>query len=152
MWNFLLPVLLSIAANTKSYPAQFKNCYDGDTCTFDLTLSDQTFDVGLGITQRIIITRANQTLRLCDINAPEMKPGPNPAAIKARDDLVKWITTAKSVQIQVPQKPNCTSPPEISCDSFEKYGRLLAYIVADGVNLNQQQVTQNNAVPFILCK
>jgi endonuclease YncB( thermonuclease family) len=153
----LSPLFLSLvfsvsAVTTKSYPAQFKNCYDGDTCTFDLTLSDQVLEVGLGITERIIITRANQTLRLCDINAPEIKPGPNPAAIKARDDLVTWITAARNVQILVPQKPNCIPAPGTSCDSFEKYGRLLAYIVADDINLNQRQVTEKNAVPFILCK
>jgi endonuclease YncB( thermonuclease family) len=147
----LLSLILLLLGDppTKSYPAVFKECYDGDTCTFDLTLDDRTRDLGLGLTEQVILSRRNQKVRLCDINAPELKPGPNPPAIKARDDLVKWITGAKVLEVRVLQKSNCT---DANCDEFEKYGRLLVYILADGVNLNQLQVTNKNAVPFILCK
>lgn len=133
----------------KSYVGTFRGCYDGDTCTFDLILSDSVADIGAGLTQRTIITKMAAKVRLCDINAPEIKPGPNPAAIKARDDLVKWISAAKAVTVEVPQKPNCVGQP---CDKVEKYGRLLGYIVADGVNLNERQITKGNAVPFMGCK
>ena len=134
---------------TKIYPAIFRSCYDGDTCSFDLVLSDVTSDIGAGITQRIVIVKTDK-VRLCDINAPEIKPGPNPAAIKARDDLTKWISSAKALMVEVPQKPNCVSGA--ACDKVEKYGRLLGYVIADGVNLNERQLATGNAVPFMACR
>lgn len=147
MLHVLLLLSVLSAPNLKEYDAIFKTCYDGDTCTFDIVIDDQTIQAGFATSQRIITTKKNQKIRLCDINAPELKP-PNPAAVKARDDLVQAIKAAKKVTIKVPQKKNCNSD---ACDAFEKYGRLLGYIYADGVNLNEWQLEKGNAVPFIKC-
>ncbi len=144
-----LALALLSAPVLKDYSVIFKGCYDGDTCTFDVIIDDTTAQFGFGVTQRTITTRVGQKVRLCDINAPEMKPGPNPAAIKARDDLVNAIRGAKKVILKVPQKANCDGK---SCDNFEKYGRLLGYIYADGVNLNRAQLMKDNAVPFMKCQ
>ena len=143
----LLCAMLSMPI-TKKYPATFKGCYDGDTCTFDLVLGNEEIDLGLGIVEQRITIRKDQKIRLCDINAPELKP-PNAAATKARDDLVSWISAAKTLSLRVPQKKTCI---DSSCDQFEKYGRLLGYIFADDVNLNQKQLAVGNAVSFIQCE
>ena len=133
----------------REYDAELEECYDGDTCTFTVHLrGDHKGDYGLGIVAEPYplvhsVRRVNQHVRLCDINAPEIKPGPNKKAIKSRDDLVTWIRAAKTVQLKVPQNRHG--------DAYEKYGRLLAYIIADDVDLNRKQLTSGNAKPFIQC-
>ena len=146
----ILTMMLSMPP-IRYYPANFVDCYDGDTCTFDLTLDQRNNVIGLGITEQVSIVKHHQHIRLCDINAPELHPAPNTTAIKAKTDLINWIKAAKNIQLVIAQKPNCalTDP---GCDEYEKYGRLLGYIIADGVNLNQKQVEVGNAQPFIMCK
>ncbi len=142
-------LLLSLFASApKVYPARFVECYDGDTCTFDITVSDEQQDLPFNLRQRIVLTKTNQKVRLCDINAPEMKGPANAAATKARDDLVDWIRNAKTLELQIAQRTSCA---DALCDKTEKYGRLLGWIVADGINLNQQQLQRGNAAPYILC-
>src|SRR3982750_3557797 len=129
MKTILLAALLSSTPG-KSYPARFVGCYDGDTCTFDVTISDEEQDLPFNLRQRMVLTRTNQKVRLCDINAPEMKGPAVAAATKARDDLLRWIKAAKTLELFIAQRSTCEDD---LCDKTEKYGRLLGWIVADGV-------------------
>jgi len=107
----------------KDYNATLIECYDGDTCTFNIHF-------GLGV------VLAKQTVRFCDINAPEIRPlKTRQEATKVRDNVVYLIRSARKVQLRIPQKRNCDDPD--TCDDKGKYGRWLAYIIIDGNNLNQ---------------
>jgi micrococcal nuclease len=107
------------------YNAVIRSVYDGDTCRADI-------DCGFGI------WTSNQSLRLLGIDAPELgKPG----GIEARDYLRKLIPVGSNVVIHTVK------------DETEKYGRLLASIVATGpngaeVNVNQQMISDGHAVPY----
>lgn len=144
----MMPLLCAVlAAAAKLHPATLVDCHDGDTCTFDMVVSDQELNLVPDLNHHIVITKKDQRVRLCDIDAPEMH-GDNPAAAtKARDDLLAWMRNAKTLEVVVAQKTTCTG----SCDATDKYGRMLAWIYADGVNMNRLQVEQGNAVPFMRC-
>lgn len=146
MMNWFFLALLATSA--KVYPAQLVDCYDGDTCTFNIVVAEKDVSLGQNLMQHITITRKDQRVRLCDINAPEMKGDAKVAATKARDDLLSWIRNAKTIELRAAQKNICE---EETCDSIEKYGRMLGWIYADGVNLNAKQVESGNAVPYIKC-
>jgi len=108
------------------YPASFITCYDGDTCTFD-------FNMGLHIELR------DQVLRLCDIDAPEMRSLDREIAINSRDELIRMIATSTVVEVQVYGR-----------DSF---GRWLGYVYGDDVDLNKRMVEQRRARPYrIKCR
>jgi micrococcal nuclease len=99
--------------------------YDGDTCRADV-------DCGFGI------WTANQSLRLLGIDAPELG---TVGGIQARDYLRKLIPVGSNVIIRTVK------------DGDDKYGRLLANIVATGpngagINVNQQMITDGHAVPY----
>jgi len=132
---FLFPAI-AMAQGTKRYYTTFHSCYDGDTCYFDFHLSAA---VGLGVSLGAVMPK--QGVRLCDIDAPEIRGGTDEskaAARKARDALTKWLKDAREVYVEIPQKRNCDPTVHVNCDRTEKYGRWLGYIYADGVNLNEK--------------
>lgn len=73
-------------------------------------------------------------LRLAGINAPELK-----AANGDGVDSRKWLSE------RVPDSPFIIQTVK---DRQEKYGRYLATIIVDGVNLNQQMVAEGKAVKY----
>jgi len=135
---FVVLMLLSAVATaqTKRYYATFHSCYDGDTCYVDFHLGA---NVGLGISLGAVLPK--QGVRLCDIDAPEIRGGTDAtkaAAKRVRDVLSAWLRQAKSIEVEIPQKSNCDSSKFVNCDRTEKYGRWLGYLWADGVNLNKR--------------
>lgn len=131
LWMTALLVLLTAP---RSYEVSLQTCWDADTCTFTLHL-------GLDVTVQ------NQQVRFCDVNASEMTGESRMAAISARNILVGWLTSAKSLRIDVPQKTTCKPG---SCDQRDKYGRLLATIYADGENVNARMLREGVAMAYHL--
>ena len=143
----ILALLSQAPAPFRSYQVVFHSCYDGDTCYFDFHLSAS---VGLGISLGAVLPK--QGVRFCDIDAPEMSGGTaetKAAARQARDVLTKWISEAKVVRVDIPQKNNCDPAVHYNCDETEKYGRWLGYIYLDGTNVNQKLLDQKLVVPLI---
>jgi endonuclease YncB( thermonuclease family) len=137
------------AQDFKRYYATFHSCYDGDTCYFDFHLGA---GVGLGVSLGAVLPK--QGVRLCDIDAPEIRGGTaasKAAARKARDALASWLKAAKDIQVEIPQKNNCDYTLHVNCDKTEKYGRWLGYIWADGVNLNKK-LLENGLVEILVSK
>lgn len=98
--------------------------YDGDTCTVDIDLGMFTWIRG-------------EKLRLCRINAPELRGPERPTGIPARDHLRKLIL-GKNVILQTIK------------DCKGKYGRYLAEIWiekkgAKPLNVNDAMVAAGHA-------
>lgn len=125
---FLVTILLA-------YPADVISCHDGDTCTVDITLEDTERSLGLGITQYVKTMLRKQIIRLCDIDAPELATDRGPAA---RDKLLSLIQ-GKKIEVRL-------------TGTRDKYGRLLGYILADGVELNSKMRETGFAVDYMRCK
>lgn len=109
----LILAVMAVPVQLHMYDATVEKCYDGDTCTL-------TIDLGFDVVLR------HQTVRLCDIDAPEMRPlETRKAAEKARDRLVHILENSRSVRLAIPGK--------LKRDSF---GRILGYIFGDGINMS----------------
>ena len=124
------------AQEFKRYYATYHSCYDGDTCYFDFHVGA---GVGLGVSLGAVLPK--QGVRLCDIDAPEIRGGTAETKIAAkavRDMISSWLSDAKSIEVEIPQKSRCDHTLHVNCDKTEKYGRWLGYIWADGVNLNEK--------------
>lgn len=114
--------------STEWYPVTYHGCYDGDTCTFDV-------HIGFDLTLR------RQRVRLCDINAPEIRPRATRAAgLAARDLLDLHIRTSTTVRLGVPHA--------LGQPLRDNFGRLLGYVYADGINLNQVMLDAGAATPY----
>jgi len=137
-------VILILAASLAATPVQFKEyragaryCYDGDTCYFDI-------HTGLGHVAKY------QKVRFCDIDTPEMnRLAQRELAIPARDFTRNAVYNATTITIKVPQKSKCDPVrDERSCDQKDSFGRWLAYVIVDGVNLSKKLLEEGHAVPF----
>lgn len=140
-------IALADEVKTKKYHATFHSCYDGDTCYFDFHIGA---GVGLGVSLGAVLPR--QGVRLCDINTPEIRGGTletKRLAKLSRDRMSEWLSKAKSIQVEIPQKNNCDHTLHVNCDKTEKYGRWLGYIWADGVNLNEKLLTEGLATVMV---
>lgn len=137
-------LLLIIIASTRTYPVEVVDCYDGDTCTVNIILETKSQYIGMDTEIVTLVKVKNKKLRLCDINTPEIRSENKEEAILARDMLLKWIRSARYVEIMVPQKKDCNE----SCDMHGKYGRILSYLIADGSNLNKKLVDAGLATPY----
>lgn len=117
-------LLAALIATPQTYDVSLVKCHDADTCTFN-------FHLGMGV------VLDSQSVRLCSINAPEVRGVEKERGIKSRDILMSWLTAAKKIVVQIPQKTRC----DIGlCDKKDKYGRWLGYIIADGININDRLV------------
>lgn len=103
------------------YKADIIAVYDGDTCT-------AIVDLGMRVSVEI-------TIRLYGINTPELRGAQKLDGIKARDYL-RSLILMKSVIIKTYK------------DKTEKYGRWLAEIFIDGVNINEKLVQEGYAVRY----
>ena len=101
------------------YKAKCISVYDGDTITLDISL-------GFNITMH------KQKARLLGINTPEVRGKDREAGLVSRDRLRELID-GKDIIIATHK------------DRGGKYGRLLATIFLDGVNINQQLVDEGLA-------
>tara|TARA_Y100001958_G_C21047918_1_gene415211 strand:- start:64 stop:423 length:360 start_codon:yes stop_codon:yes gene_type:complete len=104
------------------YRAKVRGVYDADTITVDI-------DLGFGI----IYT--GQKLRLLGIDAPEVRGKERPEGLKSRDALRAKILD-KDIIIRT------------SKDKKGKYGRWLATIILDDVNLNEWLINEGYAKEY----
>ena len=101
------------------YKAKVVAIYDADTITVDI-------DLGFFMVMR------NQRVRLYGINAPEMRGVDKPKGIKSRD----WLRGAiLNTEVEL----------ETFKDKKGKYGRWLATVYKDGVDLNAALVERGLA-------
>ena len=106
------------------YRARIVRVIDGDTVEAEV-------DLGFHISSRM-------TMRLFGINTPEIKGVSRPEGLAARNFLIQLIDT----------HTHGTSDLTIHTqkDATEKYGRLLATLLADNVNLNEALIAAGHAV------
>ena len=102
-----------------SYKAKVVSVYDGDTCRADIEL-------GFGTVLK------NKTIRLSGIDTAEIRSENKENALKARDRLRELIL-GKEVIIQTMK------------DRTGKYGRIIATIYLDGMNVNEILVEEGLA-------
>lgn len=99
------------------YKAYVINVHDGDTCRVDINL-------GLGVVLK------NQTLRFFGIDAYELKEEKG----KEARDFLKDLILEKNITIKTEK------------DKKGKYGRLLATLFLDDININELMVEKGYAV------
>lgn len=102
-----------------TYKAIITSVYDGDTVTADIDLGLSTWVHG-------------EKLRLSRINTPEVRGSEREQGLISRDWLRAQIQD-KTVLIQTTK------------DKKGKYGRYLAEIYLDAININDQLVTEGLA-------
>lgn len=94
------------------YKAIVKRIYDGDTIYVDI-------DLGFGVWLKY------QTIRLYEINCPEIRGVNKVAGFAARDILIKWVPIESEILLRTHK------------DAKEKYGRWLGEIYVLDVVTNQ---------------
>lgn len=104
-----------------TYNAETIRVIDGDTIVVDIDLGFHVHTV--------------QTLRLLGINTPELR-GPNKEAGKAAKQRLEECLLAGPLTVQTVK------------DRTGKYGRYLATIYADGIDLNELLVAEGHAVRY----
>jgi len=107
---------------------KIKSIYDGDTMKVVL-------DLGFNITSL-------ETLRLYGINAPELKGSERDKGLISRDYLRNRIYTAIDNNIPIIVRTHK--------DKTGKYGRLLAEVFIDNVNINEELIKKDLAVEYML--
>lgn len=104
-----------------NYKAKIIDVYDGDTVTAMVDLGFLHFQ--------------EMKLRLYGIDTPELRGEEKEAGIVVRD-IVRAMVLDKEVEIHSYK------------DKQGKYGRYLANIIVDGVDLNKWLVENNHAKPY----
>lgn len=104
------------------YRAVITGVYDGDSCTAFIDLG---FKVGM-----------EMKLRLSFIDTPELRGDELEEGRKVRD-IVREMILNKEVTIKTEK------------DTTGKYGRYLAQIIVDGINLNTWLLDNGYAKPYI---
>jgi len=104
------------------YRAYVRRVYDGDTITVDI-------DLGFGM--RV----CNQKVRLLRINVPEIRGKERPEGLKSRNALREKISN-KWIKIRTEK------------DKKGKYGRWLAEVWKDDVNVNEWLISEGLAVEY----
>jgi len=116
--HFYIPV---VNYSPYVYKAYISEVYDGDTCT-------ATVDLGMRVSMEIRI-------RLYGINAPELRGNEKGNGVRSREYLRNLIL-GKNVIIKTYK------------DKTEKFGRWLAEIFVDNVNVNNLMVEDGYAVRY----
>lgn len=106
-----------------TYEAKITKVVDGDTVHADINL-------GFNVILRDV------SLRLIGINAPEMKGGTRAEGQKSQLRLEELVM-GKTVTLKTHK------------DKREKYGRLLAEIWVDDVDVNKKLVAEGLAKPYL---
>lgn len=106
------------------YKAVITHVYDGDTCTANISLG-------------CFVNKSPVKLRLFGINAPEIRGEERPMGLIAREAL-KSKVQGKQVILNT------------YLDRDDKYGRLLAVIYVDGLNINDWLVSNGYAIPYMV--
>ncbi len=114
----MITISMKIEANYV-YRAELERVVDGDTV-------DMLVDCGFSI-------YTGQRLRLYGINTPEIRGAERPAGLAAKEYVINRFSEAEDVVIRTIR------------DKKGKYGRYLAVIYLDGVNLNEELVREGHA-------
>jgi micrococcal nuclease len=107
-----------------TYNAVVRSVYDADTIRVDI-------DTGFGIWHH------NESIRLMGIDAPEIRGEERPDGLISKAWLLDKIPPGTEIHIQTIK------------DRTGKYGRYLAYVWFEGVNLNEQMVAEGMATPYL---
>lgn len=120
---FVLAVVMAVVcrAETNTYDATVLRVIDGDTVEANISL-------GFGITM-------TSHCRMYGINTPELHGNNATNAVIAKTFLY-YKVRGKSLKL-------CTLD-----DRRDKYGRILAILIVDGVNINQLMLDRKFAVPM----
>lgn len=105
------------------YEVEVVSVYDGDTITVDI-------DLGFSIWIK------DKSLRLYGLDAPEVRGSTRERGLAVRDWLRAKISQGRAIVI------------ESIKDEPDKYGRYLAVLYVDGVNINQQMLDERLAIPY----
>lgn len=105
-----------------NYKAHIKDVYDGDTVT-------AVVDLGF-------LHYQEMKLRLYGIDTPEMRGEEREQGIVVRD-IVRGLILGKEVEIHTKK------------DKQGKYGRYLATIILDGLNINEWLVENGHAEVYL---
>lgn len=105
------------------YRAYVISVYDGDTITVDI-------DLGFGVWLK------KQKIRLARIDTPEIKGDERAMGLIARD-RVRELIMDKDVTIRTKK------------DKKGKYGRWIAEVIYDNINLNDQLLQENLAKQYV---
>ena len=126
--DLLAFVLLTTSPALATYDdlthVRYVRCYDGDTCYFDLPWLPGLFGQEIGV-------------RLAGIDTPEMRGNceqEKALAVEARDMLIDQLSHAKQITLR---DPTC-----------EKYFRIVAPVVVDGIDLSEVLIAKGLAVSY----
>ena len=108
------------------YGCQVTRVVDGDTIDVDL-------DLGFDIIYKCRV-------RLYGIDTPESRT-------RNKDEKVRGKLAAKFLKDAISNGKNVILQTQLK-DSKGKFGRVLASVVVDGININQQMVTNHLAVRY----
>lgn len=130
MYKLLIPLIFTPfmafaepIARDYVYDVDVISVYDGDTLNVDI-------DLGFSIWIK------DKSLRLFGIDTPEVKGATRNEGIVVRDWLRQRIEQGETILI------------ESISDRPDKYGRYLAVLYIDGVNINQQMLDEGLARPY----
>jgi len=108
-------------ANDWKYDATVNRVVDGDTII-------ATIDLGFSV-------QMVQTFRLVGINAPELHGESKVLGLSAKQFLIDWIENKRVII-------------ETHKDATEKFGRYLATIWLDDINVNHFMIQEGHAVEY----
>lgn len=102
------------------YNAVVESIYDADTIRVNIDTGFNTWIM-------------NETIRLMGVDAPEIRGEERPEGLISKAWLMEKIPPGTKVVLQTYK------------DRKGKYGRYLAWIWVDGVNINEQMITEGIA-------
>lgn len=112
-------------SNILTFKAEFISCYDGDTCTVNLANEKP-------------IWGRNRKIRLSGIDTPEMRGKcdyEKQLAKQARDEVIRLLSNARKIELRVYEH-----------NPRDNFGRLIAIVYADNINVNQYLLNNKLAV------
>ena len=128
---FFFSFSLACPEGYSEYPAVVTSVYDGDTFTADITL-ESTVRLGFNLTTTVTVVVEGEKIRPYRINAPEVRGSEREEGLRSRDYL-RSLIDGGTVTL-------CTLN-----DARGKYGRLLAEVYLDDVNINDLLVREGYA-------
>lgn len=134
---FLNATIVPTPPSSVRVKANVQSCHDGDTCRIDIT---ETATSVFGTEMTFV---HHETARMCDINAPEVTGPTKVLGEEAKNALVSWIKAAKNVEAELPLRDGKAMR--------DKYGRLLVWLVLDGIRANDRMVREGFAVVYLEC-
>lgn len=112
------------------YKAKVVRCYDGDTL-FCVMMYNNVL--------------SQFCIRLLGYNSPEMKP--KKGSYKDEEDRQKIIKKAVECKEQL-EKLVLNKIVTLTVEKFDAFGRLLAYVKVDGIDVNYFMLEHGFGVPF----